>query len=116
MVCAQAFPVFPGGDHGIFGGASFSGVGHGNGVLRAVLFHDPVHHRANDRVGGSGVRVAVSGVHHFPGQRDPAVLYGDRGAVPVEDVSGDEAQTGIYFKGRQPGGSGGCIEKERPGG
>lgn len=88
MVCAQAFPVFPGGDHGIFGGASFSGVGHGNGVLRAVLFHDPVHHRADDRVGGSGVRVAVSGVYYFDDQRCTVLLHRYFGTVSCEDLYG----------------------------
>ena len=37
-------------------------------------------------MGRSGVRLAVAGVYYFYGQWNPAVLYGDRGPVSVEDI------------------------------
>ena len=65
--------------------------------------YDPGACRADADLGRPGVRLAVAGVHHPHGQRDTALLHGNRRGISVQDLSGDEAQTHLHPEGFQRG-------------
>ena len=96
VVGEEAVYLFYGRDHGLLSCSFITGIGGGSVLLCVVLPYDPGDHRADVDLGGSGVRLAVIGVHHLHGERDTALLYGDRGRISVQDLSGDEAQADLY--------------------
>ena len=59
----------------IFSGTALTGFGSGCTVLRAFLYYDRSDRSKDAGLGRSGIRLAVTCLYYFPGQRSTASLY-----------------------------------------
>ena len=64
-----------------------TGFGSGCTVLRAFLYYDRSDRSKDAGLGRSGIRLAVTCLYYFPGQRSTASLYRNCRGVSVKDLS-----------------------------
>ena len=98
MEFLEAVSLFPGGDYGLFHGAFDVCFFYGGAVLHPGVRDDYFYDRAEIDLRRSGIRMAVPGVYHFPGERGPAVLSGNPGTVSGKNVHGSEKTPDFYRK------------------
>ena len=83
MVGAETVYLFIGGYYRFFGSAFVAGIGGGSLFLSVVVLYDTGDYCPDVNLGRSGVRLALIGVHYLHGERDTALLYGNRRGVLV---------------------------------
>ena len=101
MVGKKAVFLFVGRNHRIFSGALVAGFRNRYYFLCPCVFDGDGPYCTNTDLGGSGVRLAFSGVHYLFCEWNPAFLYRNCGTVPVKDIPGDETSANFYSKGFQ---------------
>ena len=70
-----------------FSGTALTGFGSGCTVLRAFLYYDRSNRNKDAGLGRSGIRLAVTCLYYFHGQRSTASLYRNCRGVSVKDLS-----------------------------
>lgn len=99
MEFLEIVSVFPGWDYRLFHGTSDAGFRHGGVFLHCGFFDDYFYHCAQDDIRGSGIGLAVSGMHYIDDQRSAVFLHGYFGAISRKDIYGSEKAADISGEG-----------------
>ena len=81
VVSEEAVSLLSGGDYGIFRSTFVTCGSCGGCILYAGIFYDPCYCCAHGYLGRPGIGLAIAGMYYLFGQRNPAFLHGDCGAV-----------------------------------